>query len=99
MQQEGQQQVIFETDSQVLCSNLERPQSDSSEFGLIVRYCLALLTSFPQWRVQFVRRERNRVAHELARRSIAQGSTVTCDNPPPWLIDSVNAICVNFDHE
>ncbi|CAN1171323.1 hypothetical protein LINPERHAP2_LOCUS29489 [Linum perenne] len=98
MQQEGQRDVVFETDSQALFHSIDQRQDDVSEFGLIVRSCLSFLFTFPQWKVCYVRRERNRVAHELARHSISQGLTTAGVYPPAWLSDDVNAFCVNLDH-
>lgn len=63
----GHEQVIFETDAQVVVKALEQDVEDNSEFGVIMSTCHLLLESKPLYKVQFVKRNPNDVAHVLAR--------------------------------
>ncbi|CAN1217592.1 hypothetical protein LINPERPRIM_LOCUS1061 [Linum perenne] len=64
-------EVTFETNAQVTTGALTSSFEDATEFGDISRGCKAILARRPDSKVCFVRRERNRVAHILAKHSIS----------------------------
>jgi len=65
----GHKNVIFETDSQTVVTALMVSEEDWTEFGDIIRACKMVLEAMLYFEVNFFRRHRNEVAHELARRS------------------------------
>ncbi|CAN1249493.1 hypothetical protein LINPERPRIM_LOCUS7163 [Linum perenne] len=44
---------------------------DATEFGELIQGCVVILNCNPSFKIYFVRRERNGVAHALARHSIS----------------------------
>ncbi|MCI42243.1 hypothetical protein A2U01_0063479, partial [Trifolium medium] len=59
--------VIIETDSEVLARAISRRSNHRSAWGRIVLECLDFLDAHKDVSVSWVRREGNRVAHELAK--------------------------------
>jgi len=60
--------VDFETDSKLTVDAFLSYRNDTSEFGCIITSCRSLFSHlFSNSRVEFVRRQANRVAHALAR--------------------------------
>jgi len=59
--------VDFETDFKLTCDAFHDNRDDTSEFGCIISSCRSLFSSFfTNSKVEFVRRQANRVAHVLA---------------------------------
>lgn len=59
--------VCFEIDCKVVVDSLLTINPDISEYGVIISNCHWILSSFPLYKVEFVRRLNNRVAHNLAK--------------------------------
>ncbi|CAN0896376.1 hypothetical protein LINGRAHAP2_LOCUS18453 [Linum grandiflorum] len=85
--------MIFEGDSQVLQLALANPTSDDTEFGDTVRMIAGLQRCWDSYDYVFVRRERNQVAHALARKSVFRTSPTIGLVPPPGLVDGVTIMC------
>ncbi|KAK6148628.1 hypothetical protein DH2020_019540 [Rehmannia glutinosa] len=69
----GMNNVIFETDAKVVVDGVVVSVSGELEFDAILDECRQLLFGEPTFSVAFVRREGNKVAHELAKRSFSCG--------------------------
>ncbi|GAU22779.1 hypothetical protein TSUD_142180 [Trifolium subterraneum] len=63
----GLNRVQFESDSKVLIEAIHMKRRGNSEFLSIVHDILSLMSSFINFEVKFVRRQKNLVAHTLAR--------------------------------
>ncbi|CAN1148289.1 Putative ribonuclease H protein At1g65750 [Linum perenne] len=55
----GYEDVIFECDAEAVSIALASDEDDLSEFGCFISRCRDMLASFPRFRVQVVRRNRN----------------------------------------
>ncbi|CAN1150194.1 Putative ribonuclease H protein At1g65750 [Linum perenne] len=84
--------VVFELDSLNVVSAVEADADDSTELGMIVNSVRRLFR--PPWRIQFVRRSGNTVAHAIARRSRYLVSPLVGDTSPSWLIDALSDLCL-----
>ena len=62
----GYNQVLFETDSQMVVNPLAYASCNNTEFGVLTSSCHILLCSKPDFKVVFVRRHANGTAHTLA---------------------------------
>ncbi|CAN1814412.1 Putative ribonuclease H protein At1g65750 [Linum perenne] len=90
--------VIFEVDCQQVTNALARQEVDRTEFGSIISCCSQILHANPEFSVVFIRRNRNMVAHELARRSFSLASPFEGHVPPSWLESALNLSCNDLDH-
>ncbi|CAN0890961.1 hypothetical protein LINGRAHAP2_LOCUS16736 [Linum grandiflorum] len=81
----GFSRIIFETDSLAACQAIESCHSDTTEKGCIAHLCHSFLSCNPSCKVVFVRRCRNRTAHELVRRSHFSASPHRGVPIPDWL--------------
>ncbi|CAN1185659.1 hypothetical protein LINPERHAP2_LOCUS37692 [Linum perenne] len=63
----GVSKVIIETDSQTVARRLLGEEVDTTEFGETIEACKRLM--LPDFRVAFVQRDRNEIAHVIARHS------------------------------
>ncbi|CAN1332707.1 Putative ribonuclease H protein At1g65750 [Linum perenne] len=95
--EKGMQKVIIETDSQTVANAINNSEQDDTEFGVTIEACKALL-HFSS-RVDFIRRDRNVVAHELARHSRFVASPTLGNASPTWLDESLRAFCSNSIHQ
>ncbi|CAN1823543.1 hypothetical protein LINPERHAP1_LOCUS30418 [Linum perenne] len=98
VEQEGLLQVIFETDAKQIVDALSSGQSDHTELGDMVVACRAILIRNPGFEITFGRRERNKVAHLIARRAILLDSPFVGDEIPFWLASSLAEFCTEI-HE
>lgn len=48
--------VTFEQDAKVVADRLKSTKVDNFESGAILKECSSLLSSFPQFKIEFVRR-------------------------------------------
>ncbi|KAJ9558242.1 hypothetical protein OSB04_012856 [Centaurea solstitialis] len=94
----GHENVIFETDSQTVVTALTASEEDCTEFGDIIRACKMVLDDMPYFKVNFVRRYRNEVAHELARRSQFFVEPVLGVGSPRWLDEDLMSFCNVLEH-
>ncbi|CAN1291744.1 hypothetical protein LINPERPRIM_LOCUS21274 [Linum perenne] len=97
-EQEGLAEVTFETDARVVVNALSSLLDNTSEFGDLLRSYRAVLIRHPNFVVNFIRRDRNRVAHTLAKRSISFLKPVCGSDSPEWLDDVLAEQCL-IDHE
>jgi hypothetical protein len=58
--------IELESDCLQVVQAINRQQNNTSEFGIIIDMCRSLLVTNNNWKVSYVRRQSNRVAHELA---------------------------------
>lgn len=70
----GYHNVVIEVDCQRVSNSVNKEHVDSSEFREIVKHCKTLLKSSPDYKVCFIRRKANLVAHSLARDSRSYAS-------------------------
>jgi len=80
--------VAFETDCQVVVNALLNNSLFVNELGSLLSNCRTLLSSSASYTLAFIRRQANRVAHNLARVSILHASP-SIFNHPPYCIHSL----------
>ncbi|CAN0886231.1 Putative ribonuclease H protein At1g65750 [Linum grandiflorum] len=85
--------VILEGDSLQVKQAIDNEVEDHTEFGDIIRQSRHLMRSSGDYSYNFVRRERNQVAHKLARQSLFHTSPSVGNVPPLWLADVADCIC------
>ncbi|CAN1794473.1 Putative ribonuclease H protein At1g65750 [Linum perenne] len=90
--------TMFEVDCQEVTNALGRREDDATEFGEIIAEGRRILQLNPTFRVTYVRRDRNMVAHELAQRSFFLTSPFIGFVPPVWLDDALALTCISTDH-
>ncbi|CAN1729936.1 LINE-1 reverse transcriptase homolog [Linum perenne] len=88
----------FEVDSQQVTVALSRSVSDRTEFGSIIDSCRRILHANSGFKVTFVRRNRNVVAHELAQRSFSLTSPFEGHVTPSWLENALASSCSIQNH-
>lgn len=81
----GREQVHFESDSKSVREALINPCTMISEFGSIIRKCHTILSSPTSFEINFVRRQANMVAHNLARVSYLHTSAHNFYVAPTWV--------------
>ncbi|CAN1258857.1 hypothetical protein LINPERPRIM_LOCUS10003 [Linum perenne] len=81
--------LILETDCQRVQHDINGERRDRTEYGRIIGACQDLLRVQPHVKVSFVRREGNKAAHTIARRSINPVDPSTGETAPDWLCDSL----------
>ena len=89
-------QIIIESDAASTVSDINDKFMDGY-LGNLYQGIIALLSSFSSWKIKHMKRECNRVAHELAH--IARSSEtnqVWFEDPPPELIELVHADCTGL---
>jgi hypothetical protein len=64
---QGMESVIFESDCKLVVDATISTSSPLNEFGDIISRCKTLLPSHSNYYVSYVRRQANRVAHNIAR--------------------------------
>ncbi|CAN1769951.1 Putative ribonuclease H protein At1g65750 [Linum perenne] len=97
LEMEGFVQVTIESDAKVVVDAIRQPNIDNTEFGDLVQGCLSILARQPGYMIEFVRRERNAVAHELARFSTSTSEPFIGEGTPGWLNVTTLDLC-NLDH-
>ena len=94
----GYNQVLFETDSQMVVNALAYGSSNNTEFWVLTSNCHLLLCFEHGFKVVFVRRHANGATHALARQSrYAQSPTVRYDIPG-WLEKKLGNYYTAIDH-
>ena len=94
----GHENVIFETNSQTVVTALTVSEEDCTKFGDIIRACKMVLDAMPYFKVNFVRRHRDEVAHELASRSQFFVELVLGVGSPRWLDEDLMSFCNVLGH-
>ncbi|CAN1154315.1 Putative ribonuclease H protein At1g65750 [Linum perenne] len=90
--------VIIETDCETVQQAIGSQNHDATEFGNIVRRCKRRLTHQPHITVVFVRRECNRVADAIAKRSVYMSDPSIGQTSPDWLETLLTDFCPILDH-
>ena len=86
-------QVIIESDAASIVSDINDKLMDGY-LGNLYQGIIALLSSFPSWKIKHVKRECNRVAHELAHIArCSETNQVWLGVPPPKLFELIQADC------
>ncbi|CAN1806583.1 hypothetical protein LINPERHAP1_LOCUS24726 [Linum perenne] len=85
--------VVYETDCQVVIQAVEKGGTNITEFGRKIEVCKSLLQFQPHAEVVFIRRNGNRAAHAVARRTIHQADTVIGSAAPDWLCNILSDHC------
>jgi ribonuclease HI len=89
----GFERVIFESDCQTVVNAITNDYRYENELGTLLSTCKSILTANASYNIAFVRRQANRVAHNLARASILQSSPMTFYHSPscisPIIIDEM----------
>jgi len=80
--------VVFETDCHLVVNYVLNNISYVNELGSLLSNCRTLLLSNPSYVLTYIRRQANRVAHNLARASILHASPNIFFHPP-YCIDSI----------
>ncbi|KAL6543718.1 hypothetical protein OROGR_010215 [Orobanche gracilis] len=78
----GLTSVSIELDCAPVVNGLELDPIPNTEFGAILMYCRNHLSSFPSFKVSYIRRQANLVAHTLARASRLYARSHTFDLIP-----------------
>jgi ribonuclease HI len=87
---QGLNNVIFESDSQSIVHAVNANLDGISEHYSIVTCIRQLLSSFPNFKVKFLRRQANMVAHTLARAAISWASHRFIMYVPPCIASLIN---------
>ncbi|GAU20068.1 hypothetical protein TSUD_381600 [Trifolium subterraneum] len=85
----GFERVLFESDCQQVVNALRNDYLYANELGTLLSTCNSLLISNVDYNVAYVRRQANRVAHNLARTSLFQSSPNVHHYFPPSCISSI----------
>ncbi|CAN1313940.1 hypothetical protein LINPERPRIM_LOCUS29137 [Linum perenne] len=88
--------TIIEVDALEVVRAVADGAEDVSEFGNIVRSCRLWL--HPTFELRHVRRNRNEVAHALARRSRLLTAPCEGEVPPEWLVNALYCTCMEVGH-
>jgi ribonuclease HI len=90
----GMQSVIFESDCKIVVDAVNSSVNPHNELGDIIFYCKQLLCLHPNFFVRFVRRQANKVAHNIARASLSHPSPHIFSDVPsslnPLLLNDMN---------
>jgi ribonuclease HI len=84
---QGLNNVIFESDSQSIVNVVNANFDGNSEHCSIVTCIRQLLSSFTNFKVKFIRRQANMVAHTLARAAISWASRCHFETLPICISD------------
>jgi ribonuclease HI len=74
-----------ETDCLQVVQNINKRPNNNTEFGNIIDYCCRLLSLNQNCKVSYVRRQANRVAHDLAQATRFIASPQFYDYCPPCI--------------
>ncbi|CAN1828205.1 hypothetical protein LINPERHAP1_LOCUS32159 [Linum perenne] len=98
LENSGYRDVIIEVDSSIVAAAVMSHEDDTTEFGGIIAKCREICNSQSSFQVNGVRRNRNRVAHELAQRSFSLASPFIGHAPPLWLESAMSETCSDLTH-
>jgi len=87
----GMQSVIFESDCKIVVDVVNSSANPHNELGDIIFYCKQLLSLHANFYVRFVRRQANKVAHNIARASLSHPSPHIFSDVP----SSLNTLLLN----
>ncbi|CAN1807845.1 Putative ribonuclease H protein At1g65750 [Linum perenne] len=92
----GLSKVIFETDCQTVANRLLGAEEDLTEFGATIEACKRLM--LPDFSIAFVQRDRNEIAHVLAKHSRYFVSPTMGNTSLDWMVEALSNSCSNLDH-
>ncbi|CAN1797971.1 hypothetical protein LINPERHAP1_LOCUS21500 [Linum perenne] len=98
LENSGYNDVIIEVDSSSVAAAVMSYEDDETEFGDIIVQCREISNSQPLFQVRSVRRNRNRVAHELAQRSFSLASPFVGHAPPFWFESALLETCSDHNN-
>lgn len=87
----GFDHAIIETDCKALVVRLSSHAQDFTELGDLIFSCSYLLRLNPHFKVHFVKRKTNKVAHSLAR----VAATTACSHIFSQLLDCISPFIIN----
>jgi hypothetical protein len=67
LQQRGFNNVIFETDAQIIIGAIRRPNTGVSEFSSIINKIKCMLSLYFGFEMKLIRRQANKIAHTIAK--------------------------------
>lgn len=82
-------EVEIESDSLLAVNALKNNQDNLLEFGDLVQQCKASLEVNKRFKVSFVRRQANQVAHRIARIPCELSSFIVIPSPPSCLLETL----------
>jgi ribonuclease HI len=85
LQHYNMQRFHIETDCIQVVHGIEGTNKNNMEFGVIIENCKRLLSSFNNCKVSYVRRQANRIGHELAQAARLYASHQFFDYCPPCI--------------
>jgi hypothetical protein len=71
METRGFSHVLFETDSKSVVDAIYHFRGGSSEFSFLISHIINILSCNPNFKVMFIKRQANMVAHSLVRAAIS----------------------------
>jgi len=81
--------VVIETDWKASVDSFQADTKGSTDFHVILNSCRDLLSSIPNSRVSFVKRQVNHVAHNLARASRFYANSRIFDYIPSCIVSQI----------
>ncbi|PNX88586.1 trypsin/chymotrypsin inhibitor [Trifolium pratense] len=90
LEQRGTSHVILETDSKSVVDAIHHLRGGSSEFSSIICHINKILSCNPNFKVKFIKRQANIVAHTLARAVISWSSRSTIESLPTCITCLLN---------
>lgn len=85
----GLTQVSFESDSLLSIRALRGDGGNQLEVGHVIQHCLELLQSNPTFSLDFISRQANKVAHEVARCPCLLSCFYVFSSPPESLLETL----------
>jgi hypothetical protein len=83
--------VSIELDNKQVVDGISNKIGTNSELGAILNYCKASLSRLPNFKISFIRRQANNVAHLLARASLSYARSQCHDHMPSCIkLDNMN---------
>ena len=94
--QRQEDEVIIESDSQLTVRAIHTNNLNYLEIGEVIESCKQLLRSFCRVSLVFIRKNANKVAHELARIPCLVNSHNIFTSPPTCLLEALSFDCLNI---
>ena len=82
-------EVAIESDSLLGVTAVNKDFLNYMELGTLVQQCKDLLRNRGDISVKFIRKQANKVAHELAKISCVSNSYVVISSPPSYLLETI----------
>ena len=83
--------VYIESDCREIVGKIGSKEKDLSSLGPIVEEVKRIMEAREEWKIAWVRRDANRVAHVLAREAVSNNRCMEWPNMPPDFILHVNS--------